>query len=56
MACDSLNGFKNRLDKFLHDRGLIYIFICSYEFPSLVYYYTVLYYTLLYYAILVGIR
>jgi len=22
-SCDSLNGFKNRLDKFLHGRGFI---------------------------------
>jgi len=27
IACDSLNGFKNRLDKFLHGRGFINKFI-----------------------------
>ena len=26
IACDSINGFKNRTDKFVHGRGFILVF------------------------------
>jgi len=49
IACDSLNGFKNRLDKFMHGRGF---YISLYELSSLVNYYTRLDYSTLHYTIL----